>query len=239
MGYCIGCGCELEMDATFCAACGKRVNVSVEEKNRRKKMVIDGELHKCPNCGELLNSFVTVCPVCGHELRGAGISSCVHELAQKLEKTDADEQKIELISNFYIPNTKEDILEFFILAYSQITSGGYGTEAWLVKLEQAFLKAKFTFGDSAEYEHVEELYHKCTRQASVKRRSRSAKGYFLFGIGLFLAIASLLAYEILHELEIYMYDSLHTVTILGVVCFIAGLGLILIPDVRIKKNTRK
>lgn len=150
MAYCMNCGKELPDEAKFCAECGTAVIATPNSNSHLRKTVYDGYLHKCPKCGEHLNAFATICPVCNYELRDVQATSCVHELSQKLEHTDSEEQKIELISNFYIPNTKEDIYEFFILAYSNITAGGYGIDAWSVKLEQTYLKAKLAFGNNNE-----------------------------------------------------------------------------------------
>lgn len=113
MAFCINCGQELAEGAKFCASCGNAVGASQNGAKEQRKTVYDGELHKCPNCGEQLGSFVTSCPACGYELRGTKVTSVVNELAQKLERTESVEQKIDLIRNFYIPNTKEDICEFF------------------------------------------------------------------------------------------------------------------------------
>ena len=140
MAFCINCGQELAEGAKFCVNCGKAVNNSA---TTQRKTVYDGELHKCPNCGELLKSFVTNCPTCGYELRSVKTNSPVNELAKKIEKTTSVAEKIELITNFYVPNTREDIYDFFILAVSNLEDANYDTDdAWLAKLEQTYLKAK-------------------------------------------------------------------------------------------------
>lgn len=66
MAFCINCGQELAEGAKFCANCGKAV--TGESTISQRKTVYEGNLHKCPNCGEVLNSFVTNCPTCGHEI---------------------------------------------------------------------------------------------------------------------------------------------------------------------------
>ena len=70
MAYCVKCGKELVDDAKFCAGCGIAVDVHQSENDEQRKTVYDGDLHKCPKCGEHLNAFVTICPVCNYELRG-------------------------------------------------------------------------------------------------------------------------------------------------------------------------
>ena len=69
MAFCMNCGQELPDGAKFCSSCGSAIGTVTEETNERK-VTYDGKLHKCPNCGEILNSFVANCPACGYELRG-------------------------------------------------------------------------------------------------------------------------------------------------------------------------
>ncbi|MBR5553121.1 MAG: zinc ribbon domain-containing protein [Clostridia bacterium] len=173
MAFCINCGQELADGAKFCANCGKAVNDS--NSSEQRKTVYDGVIHKCPNCGERLDSFVTNCPACGYELRGTKATSCVNDLAQKLERSESIEQKVDLIRNFYIPNTKEDIYEFFILATSNINAGGYDVEAWYAKLEQAYQKAKLSFGKAPEFEYLSQLYSKAKKQQRANSLTRSIK----------------------------------------------------------------
>lgn len=173
MAFCINCGQELAEGAKFCANCGKAVNA--DNSTAQRKTVYDGELHKCPNCGERLDSFVTICPACGYEVRGAKAASCVNELAQKLERSESIEQKIDLIRNFYIPNTKEDIYEFFILATSNISAGGYDVEAWYAKLEQAYQKARLSFGTAPEFKYLNQLYQKAKKQQRATSITRCVK----------------------------------------------------------------
>ena len=191
MVYCIHCGQQLPEDAKFCSNCGKTVNGN---PTIRRKTIYDGEIHKCPSCGERLDSFVTCCPACGYELRGPKITSVVNDLAQKLEKTDMIEQKIDLIRNFYIPNTKEDIYEFFILAISNINMNGYDVEAWNVKLEQAYQKARFAFGNTQEFQYLSRLYNDTRKRQKASSLTRSVKKsktvrlFLLGGLGVFMVI---------------------------------------------------
>ncbi len=196
MSFCMNCGQQLDDKAKFCSNCGKEVGIAQNEVNSQRKTIYEGELHKCPNCGELLNSFVLNCPSCGYELRGSHAINSVRELAYKLETIEnsreeiktysivgklygsdgklgkTDEQKISLIRNFSIPNTKEDILEFIILAASNIDLKLYGlgnqgvitasqravSDAWLAKFEQAYQKAQVAFGVTPEFLNIREIY---------------------------------------------------------------------------------
>ena len=198
MPFCINCGNELIDGANFCANCGTAVNNIGEETQR--KTVYDGVIHKCPNCGDILDAYESVCEACGYERRGANSTSSVRELAVKLEKIEAnrpiqkssrinllnplnimnasqlssvDEQKISLIKSFPIPNNKEDIMEFIMLASSNIDVKVYAqngsiltmrerevSDAWLSKLELAYQKAEMIFGDSKDFYKLYTMYQK-------------------------------------------------------------------------------
>ncbi len=161
--YCRKCGKQIPDNSRFCSFCGEDLstdtNIEQEEYGNKRKVVFDGEIHKCPNCGEILDSFVTKCPTCGFEIRGTkGGTNKVEELSEKLQKTNNISKKKELISNFYVPNTKEDILEFFTLAVSQIDDDNSCSEAWCSKLDQTLIKARLSFGNTDEYEYLVKLY---------------------------------------------------------------------------------
>lgn len=194
MAFCMNCGQQLPEDAKFCSNCGAATG-EVKSETAQRKVVYDGEVHKCPNCGEIVNSFVLNCPSCGHELRNSASTSLVQELASKLEDLElqreprkrrtvkdellrtnnlskTDEQIISLIRSFVIPNTKEDILEFIILASSNINVELYGennltpenevlkavSDAWIAKFEQAYRKAQFSFSETPTFTQIKEVY---------------------------------------------------------------------------------
>lgn len=195
MAFCMNCGQELPDGAKFCSSCGT-ANGTVEAKTNERKTTYDGELHKCPNCGELLNSFVTNCTACGYELRSVKIKSPVSELAKKIEMASSVEDKIELITNFYVPNTKEDIYEFFILAVSNLEDTVYDTDdAWRAKLEQTYHKAKISFGKTPEFDYIEKLYNRTNAKVSkrgfanfVRKNKMLCISSLLVGIGLIFLI---------------------------------------------------
>ena len=41
------------------------------KQHTERKTVYEGQLHKCPNCGELLDAFRSHCSSCGYEIRDA------------------------------------------------------------------------------------------------------------------------------------------------------------------------
>ena len=102
-----------------------------------------------------------------------------------------DEQKISLIRNFSVPNTKEDILEFMILATSNIDVSSYGsldepadrvkamTEAWNAKIKQVYAKAKTTYKSDPDFSKIQELYDSC--YAEVRKQKKKKIWYLSYG----------------------------------------------------------
>ena len=193
MPFCTNCGQELDDEAKFCVKCGTTIN---KNKNAQRETVYDGKIHKCPNCGERLDSFVVVCPACGYELRSTKVSNSVKEFTSKLNEIEAtrkceqpnglfakliaysqisktDKEKITFIKSFPVPNSKEDLLEFMILATSHINLNIYSSliffyqadkktnDAWNSKMQQIYEKAKESSGDSNLLNQIESLFNIC------------------------------------------------------------------------------
>jgi len=123
----------------------------------------------------------------------------VDELATKLELAESAEQKISIIRNFYVPNTKEDIYEFVILATSNMNSYDYDYEAWEAKLQQAYQKATLSFGDTQEFHYIHQLYTQTQKHKRQKvlvttvKKSKKMQFLLTFTIGLIIiSIAALL-----------------------------------------------
>lgn len=233
MPFCSNCGKEIENNARFCSGCGSPQNTTQADNQGQRKIKFEGEIHKCPNCGEILDSFILNCPICGYELRSSNSISSIKELSSKLEQleekrpikkiknifytglsggqlTNIDEQKVSLIKNFSIPNTKEDVLEFFILASSNIDIKLYGLEyhssqiqgwivasqkavsdAWLSKLEQAYQKAHILFGETQEFKNVQALYER--KMKEIKRKKWQLPMLFVGIFGSVFLMLGLLA----------------------------------------------
>lgn len=172
MAYCTNCGEQIKDGAKFCAGCGTPTDFDEHTENSKRKSVYEGEIHKCPHCGEVLDSFTTVCPSCGYELRGSSTSNAVKEFASKLDKSTTDYQKTNIIRSFPIPNTKEDIFEFIILAVSNIDENPNKVvfDAWMSKFNQAYEKGKILFANSAELVTINQLNDRVKK--IVKKRNR-------------------------------------------------------------------
>lgn len=173
MVFCTNCGQQVADGAKFCANCG--TPISQNTSNTERKTVFDGEIHKCPHCGWELKSFDTICPnpQCGIEVRGRKSSNAIRELSEKLEKASSERQRMIIIKNFPIPNTKEDIFEFMLLASSNFDASYYAThlnvedisDAWFSKVEQCYEKAKLTFTNQNDLDNIKRLYEKIISDA--------------------------------------------------------------------------
>lgn len=230
MPFCTNCFQQINDGAKFCPSCGTAV--SNEKTNNQRKTVFEGEIHKCPNCGEVLDSFEVNCPTCGHEFRGAKNALSVREFAAKLEEiertrptkgfglkkmlanqlanqkevSETDLKKISLIRSYVIPNTKEDMLEFLILASSNINLQRYNdfdsisesekavSDAWEAKFEQAYEKAKLSFGDTPEFKKIKAIYDKKTGEVEKSKKKRT---YFWIGFAGFFVILIVVMFGII------------------------------------------
>lgn len=170
MAYCTNCGHQLADGSKFCSACGNKVDASPMANNEERKTVYEGKIYKCPSCGESVPGFAASCPTCGHEFRGLESSGSARELAYKLERASSDEQKANLIRHFPIPNTREDILEFMILASTNMENNFKQevSEAWSVKFEQAYEKSKIIYGESEDFSRC---YNFFLRKKEANRRA--------------------------------------------------------------------
>lgn len=237
MPFCSNCGAEIIEGAKFCQECGAPISAQAEQYLGKRQQEYSGKIYKCPNCGEILNSFEATCPACGYELRGAQASNSIQKLAEEINRLEferalfddgkkkhsllssknlldfiararenssenskvslTDKRIANLIKTFPVPNTKEDVLEFMILASANIDTNVLDSssasikdqegqrlisDAWVSKLEQVYQKAKITFGDTSDFQEIENLYN--CRQKQIKRgRNKSTRETILaFGI---------------------------------------------------------
>lgn len=187
--FCSYCGAKLDDGAKFCKKCGKSVVEKAELNSipkyeesysgnpTERKTVYEGYIHKCPNCGEILGSFTAQCTSCGYEIRGTGISEAVSEFSLKLVDLQSDEEKINFIRNFPIPNSKEDIYEFMILASTNIrnTVAPAVSDAWITKVEQCYQKAQVIFTSDADLNYIQKSYDECHQKIRNARKNDTKK----------------------------------------------------------------
>lgn len=170
--------------------------------NGERVQEFSGKIHKCPNCGEVLKALAAKCPACGFELSEVSNTSSVKEFSDKLAKTISTNQKIELIRNFPIPNAKADIFEFLVLATSNFDTKKHMnatgsqrqiSEAWLSKIEQAYVKAQTLFKDDKDFAKFQELYDSDAKELKAAETSKANRKHYFYGTVMFLMAAVVFA----------------------------------------------
>ena len=190
------------------------------EQIKQQREIEQEDSRKCPGCGQPLNGVIAVCPLCGFEMRAADSDGSVAKFAKQLNRLErgrnntldalsktfsgktsnpTDEKIAGHIRNYVIPNTKEDIFEFMLLAAGNLdaraiaklqkrkgifgASNAYQQEkegisevvltAWLNKFEQAYQKAKISFGGDPDFKKIQDLYDSKMREIqAAKSKSR-------------------------------------------------------------------
>ena len=177
-----------------------------ESKKLKTKEKV-GNIKVCPSCGESVKSFQLNCSSCGHEFRNNGSSitnllSKLDEIDKKVYKTGyetgkyqnlheftlkqiRDNKKIDLISNFSIPISKENLYEFITFTKSKLDVDFFDdnlTKEWRKKYSEALGKATISFPkESIEYNEI--LHLKKELQESNKKQSKRLKWTLIITFG--------------------------------------------------------
>jgi len=157
----------------------KKVETPITTQPKSEKF---GDIKKCPACGAMIQSFQTKCPDCDYSFSNIAANSSIQRLFELLNDAegvrqnttanlfgklqtvfgvnDTDKRKLEIISTFPIPNTKEDMLEFLSLALPKSKIKKFAfieadsdkipnmyAKAWREKCEQIIMKARFSMKD--------------------------------------------------------------------------------------------
>lgn len=189
-----------------------------------------GDVRKCPACGAIVPSMAAKCPECGYEFTNVEANSSIRLLMQKIDEIQAqyaeltanvdnkDESTIrtrgyqvkrqlndrtaQLIQNFPIPNTREDLIEFLTLCIGNskadsimLDGNDPVTPAWRKKLQQVIAKVKVALpNDQQAQELIEEYEGK--RENSKKKGKKIA-----IGIVVLIVVACLIALLVPKEMS--------------------------------------
>lgn len=170
------------------------------QSNLSSKSNKEGDLKKCPSCGGAVQSFKTTCFDCGHEFRGTKGVSSILALTKKIDAInfnveDYDDVIEGIISNYPIPNTKEDLLEFISIGISKAAWGEGGIkEAWADKADEAINKLDVISTGDQSFQPLVVKY----REMLKKKKNKSNLNLALLIIGFFLFI--ILAYYLIGNL---------------------------------------
>lgn len=142
-----------------------------------------GVLRKCPNCGAQVGAGSVKCSECGYEFAGIEANSSVTKLSEQLQKIEerssgglfssfADMQGTSkrtkematTITNFPVPTTKEDLLEFIL--FLQPKTKRFSNDPTLRVLQPAYKskykeclgKAKLFFADDPQFQPLLKNY---------------------------------------------------------------------------------
>lgn len=202
MSFCSNCGNDVG-NSNFCNVCGEPTSnrQSSTRSSNTRRVEYEGTVYKCPNCGEVLPAFTARCPACGFEIRDGSSSESTKKLYSELKLAASDEERINLVKMFPIPNSKEDIMEFMITAVSNFDAEYYAlnenesslASAWMTKIEQCYQKAKVVLVYTPYFAGIENAYNDVKlkiKKAKSARKKKKVLGVFLIVIGVFLCMIS-------------------------------------------------
>ena len=232
MPYCSKCGYKVRDDEPFCEICGTRIRANTEGVRRnvnigrteRTAKIYEGNMHTCRHCGAQINSFTSVCPDCGAEIRDTETSRSLEKFYNDYQRARDDKAKIALIKTFPVPNSKEDIYEFMFLAASNFNAKMYieskeeetVNNAWYSKLDQCYHKAVRSLKTS-EMDGINSLYSEV--QAKIKSAEESRNG--LIALGILLIVGGVFAVR--SDIE-YLKISGTIMVIAGIIILIMKLS---------------
>lgn len=174
---CPSCGEVLESFLTVCPSCGYEIrdvktSTSVREFARKLELI---SAQKMPAFEEKKSVMKMLF---GRDFKEGNEA----EEALKRFESQKHQEKASLIINFAVPNTKEDILEFMILAASNINvkqgTDDEVTKAWIAKLDQVYQKAEILMGNHPDFVQIKSIYVE-KKEELKKRKIRG----FLIGAG--------------------------------------------------------
>lgn len=176
---CPNCGESLDSMTAICPACGYEIRnakaVSSVQSFADQLAAIETERMPENDSPSLMKKLI------GRDLRDRS-----EEVEAAREKFEAEKEarKISLISNYPVPNTKEDLVEFALLVTTNLQNkpdiSTYS--AWVNKLEQVYQKAQILIPNDPMFHKIEDLYLKAQKKIKTK------KFLIIYGIVAFFAV---------------------------------------------------
>lgn len=210
------------------------VELKKEQKTSAPKSNKFGDVRKCPACGAIISTGIAVCKECGYAFTESASTASREKLYGLLEKIDKEEKsdiisdikqmfssqrtkkstllKASAITNFSVPNTKADLLDFCsflaVLANPAASKNyveGMGVEerenlgyAYWLLFSSCITKAKISFAKDVDFLPFFEKYEELLRISKKFRLSKTAK--VLIGLAVFYIIFFILIYIFWDEL---------------------------------------
>ena len=125
-------------------------------------------------------------------------SIIIKEIATKLHRLDCEEA-VDYVKNLRIPDSSNELVDFFVFATSNINLLRYKfdsplssdeqelSDAWEWKFNQAYEKAMITLANTPEYNSINMLYTKKKDElAQAKERNKKNNKLFYISIAVFM-----------------------------------------------------
>lgn len=190
---CPHCGEVMKSFSANCPSCGNeirgsRATTSVQELAHKLEII---EAEQMPYFEEKKSVMKMVF---GRDFNN---EDELEEAQDRFDELKAN-KKANLIINFSVPNTREDILEFMLLASSNINvKKGLDdevTKAWLSKLDQVYQKARLIMGNKPDFAQIKYIYDKKKSEIKNRKFKGLAIASYIVG-GYALLFSFLLFYE--------------------------------------------
>ena len=156
---CPNCFNNIDSFEASCPYCGFEVrgaktSDSVSELVKKLEMIDAKQMPKIETKKSILKSLI------GTDFNEDKEKEELLRAKLQFEK-EKEEEKVNLIINCAIPNTKEDILEFMIMA-STIIKSKQTTEgirnAWQTKMDQTYQKAELSIKKGSDFAQIKNIY---------------------------------------------------------------------------------
>ena len=177
-----------------------------------------GNIVKCPNCGAQVKGGSAVCTECGYAFSNVSANSSAEKLQAKLDefnrrqeqradsrgdesslidRTTTKKHKMDIISMFPVPNTREDLLEFLTMLQARANATGprngmnsvreedMSYAYWLL-YTNCINKAKLSFPNDADFQLYFHIYER------ELQRTKGIIGYFRCHPSVFVIIIILI-----------------------------------------------
>ena len=193
----------------------KKRDLILNNEKKEIKKPNNEKIRKCPYCGEILEAYSFECPSCRNKINDGFVSSAIAEFKNGLDRINEDysqsmlivmqkndyfsrldvkntfnDKKVDYIKNFIIPVSVNDMLDFMILAKSNVEiklykkkAGifdfcGYSdindklnakkmSDAWFSMMQQIYDKAQISLQDSEAFNIIKQMYDEVKMQMIV------------------------------------------------------------------------
>lgn len=193
---CPNCGDSISFFMTTCPSCGaeihsRKTSSAVQEITYMMQQIDARSMPDVPQ------SWMK--KIFGKDLQG-DIDAA--DDAEKKWKEQKINEKCNLILNFSVPNTKQDLFEFISMAASNIhanrglniiSNGVFDkvTKAWIKKLDQVYQQAAVVFNQDSDFRKIQDIYF---RKKEDIKKAKSGFHSFITGCALAVSITVVLLF---------------------------------------------